>query len=110
VRFVADSHIPANVAFEPEGEWKLLSHGQDVNTEEHVSVQATFSANNMVFGGYSGKYAVEGEKITLTLDGVEYRGDCAIGYDADQDAFVSTFTAMSVDGQTLWGVRATGQA
>jgi hypothetical protein len=34
----------------------------------------------------------------------------AIGYDADQDAFVSTFTAMSRDGQTLWGVRATGQA
>jgi arabinan endo-1,5-alpha-L-arabinosidase len=110
VRFVADSHIPANVAFEPEGEWKLLSHGQDVNTEEHVSVQATFSANNMVSGGYSGKYAVEGEKITLTLDDVEYRGACAIGYDADQDAFVSTFTAMSRDGQTLWGVRATGQA
>ena len=87
----------------------MLSHGQDVNTEEHVSVQATFSANNMVSGGYSGKYAVEGEKITLTLDGVEYRGACAIGYDADQDAFVTTFTAMSGDGQTVWGIRAAEQ-
>ena len=29
--------------------------------------------------------------------------------DADQDEFVSTFTAMSADGRAVWGVRATGQ-
>ena len=47
--------------------------------------------------------------LTLTLDGVEYHGVCAIGYDADQDAFVTTFTAMSEDGQTVWGIRAAEQ-
>ncbi len=47
--------------------------------------------------------------MRLTLDGVDYSGFYAVGYDADQDAFVTTFTAMSADGQAVWGVRATGQ-
>ena len=55
--------------------------------------------------------AVVEQRIVKTPEEVaEIERACAIGYDADQDAFVSTFTAMSRDGQTLWGVRATGQA
>ena len=108
-RYVTGEHIPSDIGFNPVGAWKLLRHEQDVNTVEHVSAAATLQADGSVSGEYAGEYAVEGEKITLTLDGVEYRGTCAIGYDADQDAFVSTFTAMSGEGQTLWGVRATGQ-
>ena len=64
-------------------------------------------------GGYEGvliAVVADGAgRIRLTLDGVEYRGFYDIGYDADQDAFVTTFSAMSADGQTVWGVRATGQ-
>ena len=43
------------------------------------------------------------------LDFMSGIGVYALGYDADQDEFVWTFTAMSQNGQTLWGVRATGQ-
>ena len=108
-RYVTDGRMPSDVQLRMDGAWKLLSHGQDVNTEEHISVETAFSADGAVSGGFNGEYAVEGDRITLTLDDVTYSGVCAVGYDADQDAFVSTFTAMSEDGQTLWGIRATEQ-
>ena len=108
-RYVTDDRIPADAAFAAQGAWKLLSHGQDVNTVEHVSEAATFSADGGVSGLRQGTYTIDDTHITIELDGVTYSGVCAVGYDADQDAFVSTFTAMSEDGQTLWGIRATGQ-
>ena len=108
-RYVADNRIPAGVELRLEGAWKLLRHEQDVNPVEHTSVRADFSADGAISGECTGTYASESENIVLILDGVEYHGRLSIGYDADQDAFVSTFTAMSEDGQTLWGVRATGQ-
>ena len=109
-RFVTDDRFPADAVYQPFGTYKVLSPGQDVNTEEHVSVPLEFHEDFTVTGDMSG--AFENDRVghvNITLDGVEYRGFCAIGYDGDQDAFVSTFTAMSEDGRTLWGVRATGQ-
>ena len=109
-RYVTDDNIPADAAYQPFGAFKVLSHGQDVNTVEHVSVPLQFNEDYTVSGDMNGAFESDGEgHINLTLDGVEYHGFCAVGYDSDQDEFVSTFTAMSEDGQTLWGVRATGQ-
>lgn len=80
------------------GTFKLLFHGQDTNKTERTAVT----------GEVRGQIVNDGDLI-LTLDGTEYHGVCAIGYDADQDAFVTTFTAMSGDGQTVWGIRAAEQ-
>ena len=81
------------------GDFRLLYHGQDTNRTEHAAFVTDLN----------GACTVDGNTLTLTLDGVEYHGVCAIGYDADQDAFVTTFTAMSEDGQTVWGIRAAEQ-
>ena len=108
-RYVRDDLLPADAAIQPFGAFKLLRHEQDVNTVEHVSVAATFAEDYTVDGEASGSFEVDGAGLRVTLDGVTYAGVYALGYDADQDAFVTTFTAMSGDGQTLWGVRATGQ-
>ena len=109
-RYVTDDKLPADAEYQPFGAYKVLSHGQDVNTVEHTSEALAFGEDFTVSGGQSGTFELDGEgHINITLDGVEYHGFCAVGYDDDQDAFVSTFTAMSEDGQTLWGVRATGQ-
>ena len=56
-----------------------------------------------------GSYAWDWNRDVLTLDDIDYHGFFTLGYDADQDAFVTTFTAMSEDGRTVWGIRATGQ-
>ena len=109
-RYVTDDNIPADAEYQPFGTFKVLSHGQDVNTVEHVSVPLQFHEDFTVSGDMNGTFESDGEgRLNVTLDGVEYRGFCSVGYDSDQDEFVSTFTAMSRDGQTLWGVRATGQ-
>ena len=109
-RYVTDDKLPADAEYQPFGAYKVLSHGQDVNTVEHTSEALAFGEDFTVSGGQSGTFELDGEgHINITLDGVEYHGFCAVGYDDDQDAFVSTFTAMSEDGQTLWGIRATGQ-
>ena len=109
-RYVTDDKFPADAAYQPFGTFKVLSHGQDVNTVEHVSVPLEFHEDFTVSGDMNGAFESDGEgRLNVTLDGVEYRGFCSVGYDSDQDEFVSTFTAMSRDGQTLWGVRATGQ-
>lgn len=81
------------------GTFKVLSHEQDVNTEEHVSGAMTAGED------FTLDVAEDGSAV-ITLDGAEYHGVCTVGYDEDQDAFAATFTAMSEDGRTLWGIRA----
>lgn len=108
---VAPTRYAANTpdeAINLTGKFKLLFHGQDTNLTEHTSVAAEFHEDCAITGEISGHFEA-GDNLTLTLEGVEYRGVAAIGYDSDQDAFVTTFTAMSGDGQTVWGIRATGQ-
>lgn len=90
------------------GAFKVLFHGQDTNAVEHIAVDAEFHGDGTVSGGVSGSFEA-GESLILNLDGVEYRGVYCNGYDSDQDAFVTNFTAMSQDGQTVWGVRTAGQ-
>ncbi|MBO7682405.1 MAG: glycoside hydrolase family 43 protein, partial [Clostridia bacterium] len=108
-RYAGDA-VPADIEYQPFGVYKVLFHGQDVNTVEHVSVPLAFKEDFTVEGELSGTFENDREGcLNLTLDGVAYHGFCRIGYDADQDEFVSTFSAMSEDGQAVWGVRATGQ-
>lgn len=104
------------VAADPEGEvrlegaFKVLFHGQDVNREEHTSVAVRLNADGTVEGALTGGFERgEDDRLVIRLDGVEYHGVAVMGYDSDQDAWVTTFTAMSEDGQTVWGIRATGQ-
>ena len=90
------------------GAFKVLFHGQNTNAVEHIAVDAEFHGDGTVSGGVSGSFEA-GETLILNLDGVEYRGVYCNGYDSDQDAFVTNFTAMSQDGQTVWGVWTAGQ-
>ena len=109
-RYVRDDQLPADAAVELTGSFKLLRHERDVNTVEHVSVAAALEEDGGVTGGTEGSFeAGEGDSLSIELDGVTYHGRAYVGYDSDQDAFVTCFTAMSRDGLALWGVRATGQ-
>ena len=105
-RFVRDEALPAGIEPGLSGMFKVLFHGQDTNPVEHTSVAVEFLPDGTVTGGANGRFEA-GEALVLTLDGVEYHGFTAVGYDQDQDAFVTTFAAMSEDGYTVWGIRAT---
>ena len=81
-RYVTDDKLPADAEYQPFGAYKVLSHGQDVNTVEHTSEALAFGEDFTVSGGQSGTFELDGEgHINITLDGVEYHGFCAVGYD-----------------------------
>lgn len=106
VRMIRGEDMPEDAAFEAAGDWQVLSHGQDVNTMEHVSEGVRIDADGVITGAGEGRLTLDGAgELSITLDGVTYSGAALVGYDADQDAFVSAFTAMSEDGRTLWGIR-----
>jgi len=75
----------------------VLSHGQDVNAEEHIAETLTAGEDFTV--------ETDGDRVVVVRDGVAYHGFCTVGYDEDRDMFTTVFTAMSGDGQTLWGVK-----
>ena len=104
-RYVAD--LPQE-DIDLTGAYRVLFHGQDTNGVEHLAVDAAFHGDGAVTGEVGGRFEA-GETLCLELDGVEYRGVYCMGYDPDRDAFVATFTAMSRDGQTVWGIQNAGQ-
>lgn len=106
-RYVPDSGAQGEARL--DGAFKLLRHEQDVNTTEHVSVAATLSEDGKITGEAEGRFTADGDRIALTLDGIEYQGRVYVGYDETQDAFVTCLTALSARGEALWGMRATGQ-
>ena len=93
-----------------DGAFKLLRHERDINLVEHLSVAASFSPDGAITGEAEGTFvSQEDGRIELTLDGIRYTGVYYTGYDDVQDAYVTCLTAMSDDGEALWGMRATGQ-
>jgi len=109
-RYVRDDQLPADAAIDLTGDFKLLRHERDVNTVEHVSVAATLGTDGGITGDAQGSFSIdETGGLSLEVDGVTYHGAAYVGYDSDQDDFVTCFTAMSADGLTLWGMRATGR-
>ena len=108
---VAPTRYAANLpedGINATGAFRVLFHGQDTNAVEHLAVDVEFHEDGTVSGDLSGTFENDGT-LRLTLDGVEYRGVACMGYDSDQDACVATFTAMSEDGQAVWGIRAAEQ-
>ena len=108
---VAPTRYAANLpedGINATGAFRVLFHGQDTNAVEHLAVDVEFHEDGTVSGDLSGTFENDGT-LKLILDGVEYRGAACMGYDSDQDACVATFTAMSEDGQAVWGIRAAEQ-
>lgn len=89
------------------GLYKVVLHGHDINRTEHLSVTATLNADGTVSGELTGSWSCEnGRDIALTLDGVDYAGVMNLGYDADEEQWVSCFTALDGEGCALWGIHA----
>lgn len=98
---------------EPEkqtGVYKVILHERDINMEVHASKLITLNGDGSVTGDLSGRWASEdGVKMTITLDGACYDGVIQSGYDENQKAFTTGFTALDETGAAVWGVRAANQ-
>lgn len=106
-RYAGETQMPAAPA-EQTGDYKVIFHLRDINKTAHQSVLATLHGDGTVDGDVSGVWACEdGVHITITLDGVTYKGVFAQALDSTQFQWTLCFTALSPDGAALWGSRST---
>ena len=93
------------------GAWKLINHGKAINTAPIQSVEYRFLNNGNVTGpgGRAGTWELgsDGKTAAITIDGVLYKGVFLRSYDGDNKIWVQAFTALSQDGDALWGAGAT---
>ena len=102
---------PGWVAAEQQtGLYKVILHERDINTEVHTSRLVTLHADGSISGDLAGSWRSEdGKKLSLVLEGVAYDGVILRGYDENQKAYTTAFTALDETGAAVWGVRVPNQ-
>lgn len=104
-RYAGESLEPVAAA-EQAGEYRIILHGRDINRLQHRSQQVALLPDGSITGDIEGTYAPSGEnQVTVTLEGVAYEGLFARLYDAQQKGWTTAFTALSPDGEALWGTQ-----
>jgi arabinan endo-1,5-alpha-L-arabinosidase len=106
-RYAGETQTPS-APEEQAGDYKVIFHQRDNNTTAHESALATLHPDGTVSGAAVGTWScADGIHVTLTLDGMEYKGVFAQALDSTQFQWTLCFTAMSSDGAALWGSRST---
>ncbi|MCP8898104.1 LamG-like jellyroll fold domain-containing protein [Gilvimarinus xylanilyticus] len=91
------------------GDYQLINHQKDINRTAHQSVDAFLSEDGSISGDVTGLYVLypeQPERITIALDdGSIFEGVTAWQWDPRINKLVPTFSAMSDQGVSLWGVQ-----
>jgi arabinan endo-1,5-alpha-L-arabinosidase len=99
--------VRAFTAKQLSGDWKILSHGRDINTTVagHTSQNYVFNENGAITGAGTGTWVLKSDKKTahINVGGKLYKGVFLRCYDEYHAIWVYAFTAMSSDGIALWG-------
>jgi len=87
------------------GTWKIINHGNDINTTVHASEVYAFNENGNITGAGTGTWELgaDGKTAHITVGGKLYKGVFLRSYDEYHSAWVYAFTALSSDGIALWG-------
>ncbi|MDO3384561.1 LamG-like jellyroll fold domain-containing protein [Gilvimarinus sp. SDUM040013] len=91
------------------GDFQIIDHGKDINRSAHLSMAATLHEDGSISGEVNGSYtlyAEQPERITITLDdGTVFEGLAAWQWDPRLEVLVPTFTALSAQGASIWGLQ-----
>lgn len=87
------------------GEYKFINHGSDITKNIKNSVNIKLNSNGTITGNVTGKWTLsDGNKATITIDGVKYKGVFVKQYDTNTGKNTMTFTVTgSSNGTSLWG-------
>lgn len=92
------------------GLYKVLLHERDINTKEHISFTLTLESGGAITGDKTGTWVCEdGVNVTITLEGVTYKGVMHTAADAANKYWPTCITALDDTGAALWAIRAYGQ-
>ena len=91
------------------GTWAVVDHApRTIDTDLHPARQVTFTQQGAITGALTGAWKKLGrQKALLTIDGSTFEVAFTEQWDADQSAWVPTFTGIKPDGAALWGVKRT---
>ena len=86
------------------GRYKLLKHGRQITTQMEESVNITLYSDGRVEGACTGSWELsEDHHIKITLGEDTYEGIVCRQYDEFGKKYVIGFTALSEDGEAVWG-------
>jgi len=87
------------------GNYAYVNHGTDISANVKNSSKIYLNKDGTISGSVSGKWQLTGDnKITLTINGVEYNGVVLKQYDVGLKKFAMTFTALQKGGNiAIWG-------
>lgn len=108
-----DADIATQVTFSAddlEGDYQMLVHRYNLNhatMEQATPVSVTLHADGTIDGAFSGTWQTDDgtSYITLTLDGVVYRGVTIEQQVDPTSAKAVCFTACSNTGENIWGYK-----
>ncbi len=86
------------------GDYQFINHQKDINNFAHVSQNISLTADGLVTGDVSGFWSMLGNEFILQIDGVNYHGVVQSQWHSVKNKMVLTFTALSDQGISVWGV------
>ena len=96
------------------GDYKFINHGKDINRTAKRTLYITLGENGTVSGEVTGQYELFADDpkridLTLNIDGARksYRGIMQWQWNEGARELVPVFTALSGQGESIWGVRMT---
>ncbi len=88
------------------GSYEYINHGKDISEFAKLSEAIELEANGEISGSVTGEWELEGNQITIVIDGTSYDGVFLSQWNPFSSEQVMTFSAMSDNGVTIWGSQA----
>ncbi|WP_143872593.1 RICIN domain-containing protein [Catenovulum sediminis] len=89
------------------GSYKFVNHQKDINTTAKQSVNIQLNADGTVSGAVSGSWWLQSDNtFQITLDNLgSFNGVASWQWNDATDQLVTTFTAISASGVSVWGTK-----
>ncbi len=87
------------------GTYKFINHGKDGSSDLKESVKITLNNDGSISGAIDGTWEQEGYYASLTINDITYKGVFVEVWDELNKAGVLSFTALSDNGVSIWGVQ-----
>ena len=87
------------------GDYKFINHGSDITKDIKNSTTIKLKSDGTISGNVTGTWSLSnGNKATITIGGIKYKGVFVKQYDTNTGKNAMTFTVMgSSNGTSLWG-------
>jgi len=94
-------------AADAAGSFQFVNHGKEISATVKTAQNIRLEAGGAVSGAVSGTWSHRGgNRVQIVLgSGGTFNGVLSRQYNANAKRFVVTFSAQSVDGVSVWGVR-----